>query len=408
MSSPSPSDHTDITIIGAGLAGLSMAVRLADTQFAALKIRILDPRTTLVGNKTWCAWRLHAHPFADCVSAHWTHGIISDARRGANAKAALDFSTCPYEHVTEQDLIDYALPILARAPHVSLHLGESVISINTAEVTNKDDSTFESTIHTQSRTFTSRLVLDSRPPDASVNAWRQVFFGGEYRLSSQHARDDRSTFTMMAMQAVPRGSGCAFVYVLPLSHDRSLIQATAFVPPNGDVTLPWEAMIKEYAEHEGIVIHDLLRAEHGVIAMDADVAPTSALTPITNIGARGGFVRASTGYSFSRTQRACDAIAQAIGQWAEDARQKPISIDWQSAAVPMLDRTFLRALQREDVDSADLFWRLARATNGDTLARFLDGEPTARDLASVVAAMPTFPFLVAGLQESLTKLTARA
>ena len=399
----------DITIIGAGLAGLSLAIRLTEPKFAGLRILVLDPRQQLQrkeeeqgkpGNKTWCAWRRNVHPFATCVEHRWSTGLLSDTRQPVNGVVQLDFSTCPYERITEARLVEFSIGKLAATQHITLSLAVMVTDVT--------ESGGYATITSSMGNILSKLVFDSRPPTPSARAWRQVFRGGEYTLLRNRnsyrssGNDIDTSFTMMAMTPAPRGEGCRFMYELPLSQDRSLLQATAFIPPGAPTPADavWQSMLEEYIAKRGDTVVRLDQAEDGEIVMDPNVPALSELTTITAIGARGGFVRAATGYSFSRAQRACDALVTAIETWQRatiPAQALPIPIKWQSSLIGLLDRVFFEALSREDVDTAALFWQLARGTSGDRLARFLDGEPTFRDLAVVIRSMPMLAFAKSSL-----------
>ena len=53
----------DVAIIGAGLAGLSLAARLAEPPFAGLRVLVLEPRTLYRRDRTWSYWSMQPHPF---------------------------------------------------------------------------------------------------------------------------------------------------------------------------------------------------------------------------------------------------------------------------------------------------------------------------------------------------------
>ena len=67
----------DIAILGAGCAGLSLAVRLAKSN---LSVRVIEPRKEYVDDRTWSFWRTHSDPFEDCVRKEWTSWAVEGAR----------------------------------------------------------------------------------------------------------------------------------------------------------------------------------------------------------------------------------------------------------------------------------------------------------------------------------------
>ena len=67
----------DVAILGAGLAGLSLAVRLAEPRFSGLRILVADPRTAFGRDRTWSYWALRPHPFAEAVSASWDRWAVA-------------------------------------------------------------------------------------------------------------------------------------------------------------------------------------------------------------------------------------------------------------------------------------------------------------------------------------------
>jgi lycopene beta-cyclase len=403
--------ETDVLIVGAGLAGLSLATRLADgsdQRFEGLNVTLIDPRVSIdfasthaATEKTWCSWRLQSdlHPFTSSIDHAWTHGVIEDQRHPTSAAVRIDFSHARYERISESRLVRFALQRMAETPRVSLCFGQSVSAIE--EQKSPDAGVF---VQTSEKTYRTGIVFDTRPPAPSPKAWQQVFFGGEYEIAATSAQANLDTFTMMSFIESPRSRGARFIYALPMTANKWLLQATAFVPAatraddmlNGQIA---DDMIAAYAARHGFSIAQCLRRENGVILMDPLVPPTTALDTMTNLGSRGGMIRAATGYSFTRVQRACNEIANAIAAWRSGAAL-PIALQWQARTTPLLDRIFLDALQRDDVDVAALFTSLARtcAHDGASLARFLDGHPGTADLTRVITAMPTLPFVTTALR----------
>jgi lycopene beta-cyclase len=402
----------DIAIIGGGLSGLSLAVRLCAPAFAGLRITLFMSRRSAVQSKTWCYWSRAAHPsghpaahsavhpFQSCVDASWSHGTVAWPTAAGRQVVRLDFSATPYERIREDSLIAVALEKIGRSPQFTV--------VDDADITRLEtDARGVTHLYAGRRQFSARLVFDSRPPVPSGRAWRQVFAGGEYVFPAEsRARIDKSgasTFVMMDFQHVSQSNGESgggdFLYVLPASDNTALIQATAFVPPGARAPSPLalQAQVTRFLHDTGVHPVTCLRDEHGVIPMDDGIAPTRRLSAVTAIGARGGFIRASTGYSFSRTQRACDALTEAIAEWANTGCHDIPLRPWQSPLAPWLDRVFLDALAARRIVLADTIGRLAAGVGGDRLVRFLDGDPQMRDLLAVMGNMPKMPLLWSAL-----------
>jgi lycopene beta-cyclase len=60
---------TEVTILGGGCAGLSLAVRLAGS---GLRVTVIEPRLEYENDRVWSFFRTRPDPLAACVQASWS------------------------------------------------------------------------------------------------------------------------------------------------------------------------------------------------------------------------------------------------------------------------------------------------------------------------------------------------
>ena len=109
----------DVAILGAGLAGLSLAARLAAPRFSGLRVLLVEPRSSYVRDRTWSYWALDPHPFQAAVSASWTRWAVAadgvDVVCGAN--------DLRYESISSDAFYNLALDLVRAGSHIDLQLG---------------------------------------------------------------------------------------------------------------------------------------------------------------------------------------------------------------------------------------------------------------------------------------------
>ena len=114
------------------------------------------------------------------------------------------------------------------------------------------------------------------------------------------------------------------------------------------------------------------------------------------IGARGGRVRASTGYAVTRILTDTDAILASLR-----SQGHPFAIPADPHRDRLLDAIWLHALATQRAELEPAFLALFAGVPIDRVLRFLDGRGSTDDLAHVVLALPRGPFLRAAAQLSL-------
>lgn len=232
-------------------------------------------------------------------------------------------------------------------------------------------------------------VLDARPPSARPGILLQHFLG--YEITAPQDLFDPAVARLMDFRT-DQSKGLNFIYLLPFDRRRALVESTFFsAQPQPEPV--YDQLIRSYLKEQfGLTGFEITHREKGLIPMGA-VQPHDPLIA-ERFGGNGGAVRASSGYAFGFIQK---QIARMLEGGTAIARPHPPHRRFDI----WMDQVFLRVLATDpakDLASAPaLFLALARALDGDAMARFLSGIAQPADYLAVLRAMPTRRFLSAAL-----------
>jgi len=379
------SEKYDIAFAGAGLSAVSLAVRLIDLPDPP-RIILIDPRTEFPHDRTWCHWKLHDTPFDSAITHRWHHWLVRTSLVGTVAAATV---RTPYVRIPADRLHQLALEKLSTSPHVTFLRGPSV---NTIE--NHPDHT---TLHlSDGRQITAAWTFDTRPPPNAQAPWRQIFRGLE--LHSPQAHLDPDTVTLMDFQSAGP-EGIRFFYVLPLDPQTALVEDTWLVPSGQTPSFSNDEILTYAQKNLSSTDWQIRHQEQGNLPMGLLPSAPSASSAVNKKnrtipwGTPAGAIRPSSGYAFSRIQRASDAMTQ---YWSQHHRPDP-TVTHESKLLAWMDRVFLRVMDRHPHRVPEFFTRLFDRVPPEALVRFLESEPRPTDILQVMRALPPAPFLAAAL-----------
>ena len=371
-----PADY-DIAIIGAGLAGLSLATRLAEPAFAGLRVLVLEPRTQYRRDRTWSYWSMTPHPFQAAVASSWDRWRVVSHNRAVTRGAP----GVRYESIPSDRLYAIALERLRAAPHIELRQGVSV-------------EAFEHGDNVQLRfgteTARARHAFDTRPPARlASHGLSQRFLGWE--IETPDDVFDPSTATLMDFRC-PQAGATHFTYILPSAPRRALVEDTWFAPPGLEKPDHAAAIRGHLLACHGVTRFEILFEERGALPMNPVFRPAAGRR-LLPIGMAGGGARPSTGYAFNAIQAQCDTIAADLlaGRMPRPVRPRP-------RIVQLMDSVLLDMLDRQPALAAPLFTSLFDRCEPQTLVRFLNDRASLADLLAVGLAMPFMTTSLATLQ----------
>ena len=375
------SEDFDLVILGGGCAGLSLSVALAAHGERCPRTLVIEPRTEYTNDRTWCYWGDRSASEQYPVQQSWqsmrlVHGGLS---------VSLDCGTTPYQMLAARDFYAIAQTAIAQQPKIELRRGVSVVG-----EPSRDGDVWR--LHSDAGEVTARSVVDTRPShdprrDGAV-LW-QSFYGQEIECSAA-VFDPSSLDLMNFLEPDPRH--VAFVYVLPVSATRALVEVTVFGAAPLERRELGALLGAAIAERVGAAAFTTLRREHGILPMGLIDTPRQRHPGCVKVGVMAGGARASTGYAYQRIQQWASECARALV-----SRGRPVAHRPDPWPLRWMDRIFLEVLRTEPSRGGSLFFSLFSRTDPAHVIRFLSGHADVVDSLQVIAAMPVAPFVRAAI-----------
>ena len=371
----------ELVILGGGCAGLSLSMALAVHGGRCPRTLVIESRTEYANDRTWCYWKDPSVPAPYQVQHRWQSMRVAHAGQSV----LLDCGSQPYHMLAAQDFYAAAQALIDRHPNITLQRGTSVV-----DEPRRSSGVWH--IRTSAGDVTACSVVDTRPsalPRRGGAALWQSFYGQEIECSA--AVFDPSAMDLMNFLA-PDPRHIPFVYVLPVTPTRALVEVTVFgaapLAPK-DLSDRLEAAI---ALRVGGASFTVLRSEHGILPMGLNAAPRAVHPSNVRVGLMAGGARPSTGYAFQRIQRWAGECAHSLVSCGEPTAHRPDPL-----ALRLMDQIFLDVLRADPSRGAALFFSLFSRVDPARVIRFLSGSGSTIDGLAVVAAMPVPPFLRAAL-----------
>jgi lycopene beta-cyclase len=366
----------DAIIAGGGLSGLSLAAHLATEGWCDRSVLIVDDPALTPAAVGWCFWSAAPGPLDPAVSRSFARAIV----RADGRTIVLGLGSYRYRVVRRADLRRVVTRLVGDCP------GFRMVSGHVDAVR---DGNGPAEVVVDGETFTARWAFDSvttRPLGSTMDA-RLAFTGYEVRADAPVFDDE--TPVLMDFRTI-RGDGARFVYVLPQDRHRALVELTEFVPRHAEP--PSQALRREIlATYLDDVVgcrgYEVLRTESAVMALHTHPAPRR-YGHVLAIGARGGLLKASTGYAYQRIEHDSAAIARSLVH-----NGHPFDIPAGRPRHRLLDAVLLDVLDRDPAQLERAFARLFSRNPAERVLRFLDEETSVADELRLIATLPPWPYL---------------
>ncbi|AKL64212.1 MULTISPECIES: lycopene cyclase family protein [Streptomyces] len=392
----------DVAVIGAGAAGLSLAVDLVQTHSkgkAAPTVIVVEapPGPLRPAARTWCYWEAGTGPYDSLLSGSWDR-----LRVYGSDGSAIDQHLGPLRYkMLRSDRFEAAM---------TDRLGVYGVGLRRLSVESVHDDDVGAVVHGRDvrgvpSVLRAGLVFDSRPPQwlpAARTTLLQHFRGWFVRTALPAF--DPGAATLMDFRLPQPVCGLAFGYVLPLGQHAALVEYTEFSRRVLD-DAAYERALGQYCTSVlGLSDYTVVEREQGVIPMTDGRFPRSTGRRVHLIGAAGGATRPSTGYTFAAIQRQSRQLAAAVRAGRSPARTPPVH----GARVRAMDAVLLRALDTGRIDGGAFFAHLFSSVPAERVLRFMDGATSPWEDLGIGLRTPVRPMLRSLLELPLLRRSVPA
>lgn len=375
----------DYIFLGAGCSSLSIVMRmLSSKHFEDKKILIIDKEAKTKNDRTWCFWEKEEGFFEDIVFRKWDDLFFKTEGK----HISLDIIPYQYKMIRGRDFYQHCFSSIEAQKNIDIVYGD--ISFE------KGESAFKAKINNEVIEFNKEAIIFNsiyQPTQKQKGKFYllQHFKGWIVETASDFFKVNEA---LLMDFSVSQKHGTTFVYVLPLSSIRALVEFTLFTE---NVLQPeeYDTALKNYLkDHLGLKSYKIIEEEFGIIPM------TNASFPgyqngMHHIGTAGGQTKASTGYTFKFIQKQADSI---IDDLTTGKLLRPNSF---KSRFYFYDTTLLHILSKNLLEGKEIFSMLFEKNKAATVLKFLDNETKISEEIRLFSSLPKMVFTKAAIKEFL-------
>lgn len=371
--------HFDYIIIGNGLAGFQLALALAqDSFFKDKHIALIDKDLKNTNDKTWSFWEKEQGQWDTIVAQTWDNALFYSSEK----KLELSLKPYKYKSIHAIDFYNFAKAELTTKANFHFIQQEALSIEENALVS----------VTTEAETYTSNHVFDSRIPNEyfseldNYTRIQQHFKG--WIIETKNNVFNTNTFTMMDYR-LKDGNQTTFMYVLPYSENKALVEFTYFTTSLVEEDV-YNDYLKKYITNQlNITDYNILETEKGNIPMTTFPFKSYSTKQITKIGTAGGWVKGSTGYSFKHTEK---KVAQIISNLKQG---KTPSKGLIRSKYAFYDKIFLKVLEDENHLGEWVFEQFYTKNSVEDMFKFLDEESSFKEELKIMKSLFSSAFIKA-------------
>ena len=386
-------DKYDYIIAGAGCAGLSLLHYLIqDESLSQKKILVIDINLQKSNDRTWCFWEEGSSEFEHLITKSWTSISIH--------KAAQNYllPTTPFTYKMIEGLSFYESIIHKAKQHNNIDWEEAtIVAIKDHTVHWEGGSAKANYIFSSILSYNpvfkdsiSIQSLNSLSKNYSKKPFLWQHFKGE-TIQFETEVFDIETARLMDFN-VDQQKATAFMYVLPITKKKALVEYTVFSKELLDKA-SYDTSIKNYLSlHYPNQAYSVLHEEFGAIPMTQNSFTTSNENSVIPIGTMGGAVKASTGYAFKCIQEQTKQIAIDLANG-----KKPNAV-LKKTRHHFYDAVLLDILYHDKMSGAEIFTRIFSKNKASTVFQFLSNTSSIFDDIKIMSTLPTRLFLFSAIR----------
>ncbi len=370
----------DYAIIGAGGAGLHLALAMLDDQwFADKKILLLDKDPKQTNDKTWSFWEKGKGKWDTVIEKSWEKGKFNTKEK------SIDFELAPYLYKTLPaiNFYDFARKKITIANNITW-IQEEISTVHKREADIK--------IEGEQATYAAKQVFDSRIDKEFFKAKNDYFtlqqhFKG-WVIETETPVFDTTTFVMMDYQIKWQDSS-SFTYVLPFSPTKALVEFTLFTPDLIEYDA-YDALLKQYIQDIlKIDQYQITKVEYGIIPMSDYPFQKANQEGIMKIGTAGAHVKPSSGYAFKNMEKVAQKIIINL------KNNRPPTSNILSKKFYFYDSLYLDVLVNHNELGESIYTDMYEKNSIQQILKFLDEETGLWEDFKIILSFKFSPFLKA-------------
>ena len=397
----------DFIIAGAGGAGLSLLHYLMESPTLSSKsILVVDRSFEKTNDRTWCFWDTPNSAFEKLIHYQWN--IISIHNEGFNK----ELPTSPFSYKMIQGIDFYNAILQTARAKENIHFKQATIldiSVDTFSTSEghskkqaivkweggaaKGNYVFSSLLPFQMNQLSMTVAFEQLVQKTATKKNRLPFLWQHFKgrvIEFEEPLFNKSTATLMDFN-VPQQAATAFMYQLPLSTTKALVEYTIFSEKVLAIETYDEVLESYLAQKFPEKKYTITHEEIGAIPMTQIQWGVTA-APIYTIGALGAAIKASTGYAFQFIQKQCKNIVFQLEY------NLPIQTKIHTTRHQFYDAVLLHILFHHKMKGADIFTRIFAKNEAATVFKFLSNTSSIWEDIKIMRSLPTSIFLPAALQ----------
>lgn len=371
----------DYIIAGGGCAGLSLLMRMLEHPFFEdKKILLADKGLKNENDRTWCFWEKQDGFFEPVLHHSWAHLWV----KHPSGNLELDLDGYEYKMIRGIDFYKYCFQKINQDKRVEIVYGDITDINETLGQIRVNETLYEG------NWIFSSLPKKLPPPKKNEFFLLQHFRGWWIETPEDFFNPDHADLMNFR---VSQHHGCTFVYVMPVSPRKALIEFTLFSEKTLTKQDYDDGLLNFIQDELNLREYDITETEQGLIPMTNQFF-SPGKGKVVQLGTSGGRTKGSTGYTFQHIQKHSTQIIRAIiDNSLEKARETP------SARFSYYDGVLLRVLSEKKLLGADIFFRLFQLNPAPRMLRFLDNESKIQEELLIMNSSPKWHFFLAGLKQ---------
>ena len=346
------------------------------------QILLIDKSTKQTNDRTWCFWEAQPGFFEPVVCKQWDHIWFH------SSTFSQQFAIAPYRYkmIRGIDFYNYCFKRIKDQPGI-----ENLQGLVENPVAAGEELSL--TLDGHKHYFRAKAIFNSRWNQPATNSSKTIHLLQHFKgwmIETPAPFFTPGEATLMDFR-VSQANGTTFVYVLPLTSTRALVEYTVFSEKLLNAQTYEEGLAAYLKDWLQLNNYHVAEEEFGVIPMTDAVFPWFA-DGMYHIGTAGGQTKGSSGYTFQFIQKQSAAIVAGL---KENTLQPGIQPGKALQKFNFYDAVLLRVLAGGHLPGSEVFTHLFKKNSPQHIFAFLDNETSLLQDLSIIRSLPTIPFLKA-------------